>query len=105
MTPGQFYCNVKAFNARERETYKALTEKMNTARLEVAESEHGYTFNLDPSKISITEVANWVASESKCCPFFKFQIELASEGKHLSLRLTGNDGVKPFIRSEFKLSD
>jgi hypothetical protein len=103
MIQSKFYCNVKAFNAVERENYKALTQKLHMARLEVVETEQGYRFRLDPSKISVADVANWVTAESKCCPFFNFQVELAGEGKELSMRLTGDEGVKPFIRSEFRL--
>jgi hypothetical protein len=36
-------------------------------------------------------------------PVFRFHIDF-EEGRLLSLRLTGEDGIKAFIQSEFKLT-
>src|SRR6266404_5791229 len=41
--------------------------------------------------------------QSKCCPFFDFHIDLEGEGKLVCLRLTGEEGIKAFIRAEFKV--
>jgi hypothetical protein len=49
----------------------------------------------------LAEVAEWAVAESKCCPFFDFHIDLEREGTLVCLRLTGSEGVKAFIRSEF----
>lgn len=35
--------------------------------------------------------------------FFDFHIDLEREGKLLCLRLTGEEGIKSFIRSEFQV--
>jgi len=63
----------------------------------------GYEFQYSPSNVSIGELADWVVAEGKCCPFFDFHIDLEREGKLLCLRLTGEEGIKPFIRSEFQV--
>jgi hypothetical protein len=42
-----------------------------------------------------------VVAESKCCPFFDFHIDLEETGNLLCLRLTGEEGIKAFIRTEF----
>lgn len=67
------------------------------------ETEKGYEFQYGPSNVSIMELADWVAAEGKCCPFFDFHIDLEREGNLLCLRLTGEEGIKPFIRSEFQV--
>ena len=67
------------------------------------ETEKGYEFQYSPSNVSIGELADWVAGEGKCCPFFDFHIDLEREGNLLCLRLTGEEGIKPFIRSEFQI--
>jgi hypothetical protein len=51
--------------------------------------------------VTLAELAEWVSAESKCCPFFDFHIDVEREGKLLCLRLTGEEGIKPFIRDEF----
>ena len=97
----KFYCNIKALNPAERARHKQLTEKLNAQRKEIVETEKGYEFQYSPADISLAELAEWVAAESKCCPFFDFHIDVEREGKLLCLRLTGEEGIKAFIRAEF----
>jgi hypothetical protein len=99
----KFYCNIKALTPEERARHKQLTEKLMAARKEIGETEKGYEFQYDPADVSVAELARWVAAESKCCPFFDFHIDLEREGKLACLRLTGEEGVKAFIRAEFKI--
>ena len=103
MTQNKFYCNIKALNPAEREHHKQLTDKLIAARREIVEAEKGYEFQYSPSYVSIGELADWVAAEGKCCPFFDFHIDLEREGRLLCLRLTGKEGIKPFIRAEFQV--
>jgi uncharacterized protein HemX len=99
----RFYCNIKALNPAERTRHKQLTDKLIAARKEIVETEKGYEFQYTPSQVSLAELADWVAAEGKCCPFFDFHIDLEREGNLLCLRLTGEEGIKPFIRSEFQV--
>jgi hypothetical protein len=100
-TPGKFYCNTKALTADERAHHKQLSEKLAAARREMVETEKGYEFQFSPADISLAELAEWVGAESKCCPFFDFHIDVEHQGKLLCLRLTGDEGIKAFIRAEF----
>jgi hypothetical protein len=102
-TQNKFYCNIKALNPAERERHKQLTDKLIAARKEIVETETGYEFQYSPPNVSLAELADWVMAEGKCCPFFDFHIDLEREGDLLCLRLTGEEGIKPFIRSEFQL--
>jgi hypothetical protein len=100
---GKFYCNSKALSIEERARHKVLTEKLLAARNETIETEKGYEFQYRPDKVTMAEVAEWVVAESKCCPFFDFHIDLENQGRLVCLRLTGSEGIKDFIRSEFHL--
>jgi hypothetical protein len=106
IVPGQrkFYCNIKALQPAERARHKQLTEKLTSIRKEVVETEKGYEFQYSPSDVSLLELADWVVAEGKCCPFFDFHIDLEQEGTLLCLRLTGADGIKAFIRTEFPVA-
>jgi len=73
------------------------------AKKEIVETEKGYEFQFSPEDVSLAELAEWVVAESKCCPFFDFHIDLEREGKLACLRLTGEEGIKAFIRAEFKI--
>ena len=104
MTQSKFYCNTKALNPSERARHKLLTDKLVAQRARIVETEKGYEFQYSPSTVSLAELAEWVAAESKCCPFFGFHIDLENEGTLLCLRLTGEKGVKEFVRAEFLVS-
>jgi hypothetical protein len=101
MSQGKFYCNTKALNPIERARLKLLTDKLVAQRTRVVENDKGYEFQYSPSAVSLEELTEWVAAESKCCPFFNFHIDLENEGALLCLRLTGEKGIKEFIRAEF----
>jgi len=103
MTQPKFYCNTNALNPAERTQHKALTETLIANRKNSTELPQGYEFQFSPSTVSLTELAKWVATESKCCPFFDFHIDFEREGRLLCLRLTGAEGIKPFIRAEFQV--
>ncbi|MGA8103855.1 MAG: hypothetical protein WB869_16980 [Candidatus Acidiferrales bacterium] len=99
----KFYCNTKALTPTEREQHKQSTDKLIAMRQAIEETEMGYEFQFSPSTVDLAELAHWVTAESKCCPFFDFHIDLERKGSLLCLRLTGGNGIKPFIREEFRL--
>jgi hypothetical protein len=98
-----FYCNMNALTKAERERHKELSAKLAEARLETVELPDGFAFRLQDGKLSLTELAEWISAESKCCPFFDFEIQLERENGPLWLKLRGKEGVKRFIRSEFNI--
>jgi hypothetical protein len=101
---GRFYCNIKALTPAERARHNQLTEKLISARKEMVETEKGYEFQYSPADVKLPELAEWVVAEGKCCPFFDFHIDLEHEGTLLCLRLTGEEGIEAFIRTEFPLA-
>jgi hypothetical protein len=101
---GKFYCNIKALTPDERASHKQLTDKLIRIRKEVVETEKGYEFQYSPADVSLAELAEWVAAEGKCCPFFDFHIDLEQQGSLLCLRLTGEEGIKAFIQTEFPMA-
>jgi hypothetical protein len=100
-TQSKFYCNIKALTPEERAHHKQLGDKLMAARKEIVEMDKGYEFQFSPKDVTLAELADWVVNESKCCPFFDFHIDLENEGKLICLRLTGEEGIKQFIRAEF----
>ncbi len=102
-TQNKFYCNRNALNPTERAHHKQLTDKLLATRTNIVETEKGYEFQFSPSTVSIAELADWVAAEGKCCEFFDFHIDLERQGTLLCLRLTGEEGIKAFIRAEFQV--
>src|ERR1700722_10840117 len=104
-TPGAFSCNTAALNPAERAFHQHLTERLLASRNAIVELPKGYEFQFSPDDISIADVAQWVIAEEKCCPFFNFHIDLEKQGALVCLGLTGAEGIKQFIRSEFQSPD
>jgi hypothetical protein len=102
-TQSKFYCNIKALTPAERARHKELGDKMMKSKNTTIETPNGYEFQYSPKDVSLAELAEWVAAESKCCPFFDFHIDLEREGTLVCLRLTGSEGVKAFLRAEIGL--
>jgi hypothetical protein len=101
----KFYCNVKALSPAERASHKKRTDTLIAVRTEIVEMDRGYEFQFSPSSMTLAELAEWVAAEGKCCPFFDFHIDLEREGKLLCLRLTGEQGIKALIRAQFQVPE
>ena len=96
-----FSCNMSALINADRERHKQLLLKLEAARIEIQELPDGYSFRLRSEMVSLAETAEWISYESKCCPFFDFEILLERDNGPLWLKLRGKEGIKPFIRAEF----
>jgi hypothetical protein len=99
--PTPFYCNLKALTPAEREEHQQLAVRLAESVVRIEEIPDGYLFEIDRARVSIKELGAWTAFEQRCCPFFDFLLKWSRENGPLTLRLTGREGVKPFIRSEF----
>ena len=49
-------------------------------------------------------VADLIIAERECCPFLTFQLTAESQMGALTLRVTGPDGTKEFLKSIFAAS-
>jgi hypothetical protein len=96
-----FFCNMGALTSADRERHKQLLLRLEAARIEIRELPDGYSFRLRSESVSLAEAAEWISYESKCCPFFDFEILLERDNGSLWLKLRGKEGIKPFIRAEF----
>lgn len=94
-------CNMNALTTEQRTRHQAVTARLleHATRRELAD---GYLFTIDRACISVAELAEWVADESRCCPAVDFHVELPAFGP-LTLRLDGGADVKEFIAAELRL--
>jgi hypothetical protein len=96
-----FACNMSAMSPEQRHRYDALLADLAHAWETRREIANGYEFTVDLGQLPFVEIAEWIALEARCCPFFTFGLETGGESASATLRLTGEDGVKEFIRAEF----
>ena len=94
-------CNMNALTKEQRTRHEAVTKRLvaHATRKDLAD---GYLFTIDRARISVAELAEWVADESRCCPAVDFHVELPAFGP-LTLRVDGGADVKQFIAAELGL--
>jgi hypothetical protein len=93
-------CNFGVFEGDEKERHSQLMSKLDDAMGDTAELPDGYAFQLNKDVISLTEIAEWITYEQRCCPFFTFELEVQANNGLLWLRLRGDENVKQFLRPD-----
>jgi len=96
-----FACNMNGMNTEQRQRYELLTKRLQITKQEIKELPDGYAFRLSSEASTVKDAAEWITYERLCCPFFDFGLEVERNSGAMWLRLTGREGIKPFIRAEF----
>ncbi len=100
-----FICNLNALSKAQTERYAELIQNLHESRQSVKELSDGYTFRFKADSQMIQDAAEFIVYERLCCPFFSFELIVESDTNRMWLNLRGQNGIKEFIRSEFKLED
>lgn len=97
-----FACDMTAIAPDDRGAHHELIRRlMSDVVEEIADLPDGLAFRFPATEYDA--VAEFVGRERLCCPFLAFALSVTPERGALSLRLTGPDGVKDFIRAELGL--
>ena len=92
-------CNIEAIPAADRPRYRSLRDLVFQLVEHVAENPDGYALRLRNESDTPARLAEWIALERLCCPFLRFAITVDG-GDRLGLSLSGDAGVKEFLRLE-----
>ena len=95
-----FACDMTAIAPEHRDAHVATIKKLFRAVQSSRELPNGYAFELQNDADVLLTAAEFIVNERLCCPFFDFALEIEREGGPVWLRLTGREGVKPFILAE-----
>jgi len=93
-------CNPAALTAEERERRRALIGRLRADAKEVRELEDGYAFRHSPDGDVLLAIAEFVANERLCCPFFDFTLTVERGGGPVWLRMTGEEEAKQVMEAE-----
>jgi hypothetical protein len=102
--PAAFACSLTALTAEQRKRHAELRKTLSQSITEIQELPDGYAFRLPDDAKTILATAEFITYEKLCCPFFKFNLEIGSDGKPVWLKLTGREGVKQFLKTEFRIN-
>jgi hypothetical protein len=90
-------CCLTDAELRQREA--TLLAQFKSALTTTEEIADGYAFRIPGDKRWLTLVADLIIAERECCPFLTFQLTAEPKMGVLTLRMTGPDGTKEFLRS------
>jgi hypothetical protein len=96
-------CNMNVFTPEERENHiRASTQLFQTVQ-DIQEVENGYKFFFPNSSNleNVTQFAEFIYNERRCCPFLEFTLNISPKDSPISLSLTGPEGTKEFLHEEF----
>jgi len=95
-----FTCVMDAIAPEERAPHLANAKQLFNQIEEIRELDNGYSFCFPTEANVLSALAEFIALERLCCPFFSFTLEIEPYGGSTWLALTGRAGVKPFIQLE-----
>src|SRR5580704_6012740 len=90
-------CNLDAISASDRPRYNELRRMLAASVIGKREVPDGVAIKISADRMALTQLAEWISFERKCCPFFEFKIEVAPDSGPVWLSLTGRVGVKEFL--------
>ncbi len=100
-TESPLACDLTAISASDRPRYNELRRMVGAAVIGKRDLPDGLAIQIDTFRIALSQLAEWISFERKCCPFFEFRIDLAAESGPVWLSLTGRAGVKEFVSAAF----
>jgi hypothetical protein len=99
--PIPFVCDMTALSSEQRTRHHEQAVLLQSLLVAVRELPDGYDFEFSWNPAAYEALAEITPLEHACCPFFDISIRIESESNKLFWRLTGREGIKPFIRAEF----
>lgn len=103
MSDQPLVCNLFGLTAAERLRQQELHKQLFSQAASVRELSNGYAVSFPATKENILGAAEFISLERVCCSFFHFDLEVGSQDEPVWLRITGGQGVKEFLKSEFHL--
>jgi hypothetical protein len=95
-----FVCDMTALSSEQRARHHELAVLLQSLLAAVRELPDGYEFEFPWRTETYAALAEITPLEHACCPFFDISIRIESGRSKLCWRLTGREGIKPFIRAE-----
>ena len=95
----EMVCKLTSPELRKRK--ETVLADLRKQVIEKKELSNGYAFKFEGSDAMIDKLNEFIKTERQCCDFFTFNI--TASGNEVWLELTGEDGVKDFIKTELEL--
>ena len=97
-----FDCDFSAMDSEQRHRHSRLVRELFSGIHGLHETPTGFLFEFARSDEQLLKIAEWTTLESRCCPFFRFRIDLRPRSELLQVTVTGPSGSKELIRGYLK---
>jgi hypothetical protein len=94
-------CDITALTNEEIKFLTAISFDLFASIREVKNLPDGYAFQLQENDETLSKLFDFIAYNRICCPFVIHTLVVASKSEVIWLHLTGPEGTKNFITSEF----
>ncbi|MBS2032237.1 MAG: hypothetical protein JST54_30335 [Deltaproteobacteria bacterium] len=101
-SPEPMACDLHALDPAQRARHQVLSQKLRTAVIELRELDAGFGLHVDAAKMPLTELAEWIDAERRCCRFLTLALAAEPHQGPVWLRLSGPAGAKDFLRAELR---
>ena len=95
-----FFCDFSAMDLEQRKRHSILATDLLPKHLEMKELPDGYAFRFSNDRVLFAGLSELAVLERLCCPFLTITLELQRDQGPTWLKLTGEEGVKDFLRAE-----
>ncbi len=96
-------CRVGALDKTERRRQQALLDSVRHTAIGRHDLPDGFVLSFAAGARGFVQLAEWISLERRCCPFLEFALEWKKDDS-VSVRLTGQPGVKEFIAAEMGIT-
>lgn len=96
-----FKCKLTSPEFRERKA--TVIAELKSMMIKKKELKDGYAYKFSGSDEVVAKLNEFVRTESECCDFFKFKITVNTSKSEAWLHITGEKGVKDFIKTEIEM--
>jgi hypothetical protein len=105
MTDASLVCDPAAISPERRERWAAVTDELYRLVEEVRELPHGFALRLPTQEDVLALAAEEMNFERLCCPFLRMSLEVEPNSGPSWLHMTGDEGVKQFLRVALESHD
>ena len=101
--PAPFACRANALDKAQRQRQQALLDTVRRTIVAKDELPNGLALSFRGDAAAFVQLAEWISLERRCCPFLAFALEWKQD-ESVTVRLTGEPGVKDFIAAEMGIA-
>ena len=101
--PPPIACRANALDKAQRQRQQALLETVRRTALGKYDLPDGLALSFPADTAVFLQLAEWISLERRCCPFLEFALEWKRDDK-VSVRLTGQPGIREFIAAEMGIT-